>query len=902
MLIALGVGTFASPVWSELDAQVVRGLVTMPDRSPVASVVVELRDSASRTVAHTLSNEKGEFRLVATGAGTFGVRSIRIGYRPQLDWVTLRVGEEHSIRVVLANGLVMLDTVRVLGRNACGRLDPAASNMTFGVWEQARSALTAALLTAGGRGLTATVIGFDRVFDATGRRLLQQSSGVTTGLVTRPWRALAADSLHRIGFVTTAPDGGKTFHAPGLEVLLSDVFLADHCFHIEESAADRQVGLKFRPNRDRSRIAEIEGTLWLDRNSAELRSLVYRYVNIETGGASGRMAFAKLSNGAWVIASWSIRMPVQEPRAGAFGSSREPRVFEVWEVGGQLALARSGDDTLWAMPPVTLSGTVRDSSSGDPVEGARVRLAGTSLQARTDRMGRFALRQVLPGDYLLEVRTHSLDSVAAFHAQRIALFGADTTATIRVVSGPELVRGTCASSRSARELPNRGIILGTVTNSDGRSPAARVVVVGQWETTPTATSGSSITTERAETRTDASGAFHICGVPVEVPVRVHVEGTGQRASNVRIAEGIRFARADLVVESEAGLGAVISGTVVADSMKEPIARAEVSLPNLGRVLLTDDSGAFRFADVPLGQHRFLVRRTGFFRGDTVLNVGTPALLIIQVTLPRREPAGHADGARFASGDLVAERASGSGVVVSGTVVADSTMEPVANVELSLPGLGRATLTDDRGAFRLPNVPAGQHRFLARRVGFGPVDTVVSVGAKNLTMRRVILPRIVLLDSVSVTASRIDRFLLSFEEHQKIGLGHFFTRDDLAKVEGQSLPTILRLTPGVRIMPGTGSHAWLTSGRGQRSLGSASIGGVDSESAARGARRACYAHVYLDNSLVYGGRSGERLFNLGTISAADIEAMEYYSGPAQTPARYTRLNAVCGVLVIWTRRR
>jgi hypothetical protein len=33
----------------------------------------------------------------------------------------------------------------------------------------------------------------------------------------------------------------------------------------------------------------------------------------------------------------------------------------------------------------------------------------------------------------------------------------------------------------------------------------------------------------------------------------------------------------------------------------------------------------------------------------------------------------------------------------------------------------------------------------------------------------------------------------------------------------------------------------------------------------------------------------------------IEAVEYYSSPAQTPSMYNRLNSTCGVFVIHTRR-
>jgi hypothetical protein len=44
-----------------------------------------------------------------------------------------------------------------------------------------------------------------------------------------------------------------------------------------------------------------------------------------------------------------------------------------------------------------------------------------------------------------------------------------------------------------------------------------------------------------------------------------------------------------------------------------------------------------------------------------------------------------------------------------------------------------------------------------------------------------------------------------------------------------------------------------------------------------------------------------LFDVNSLQPDQIEAVEYYAGPSQTPMEYSTLNAVCGVLVIWTRR-
>jgi hypothetical protein len=46
---------------------------------------------------------------------------------------------------------------------------------------------------------------------------------------------------------------------------------------------------------------------------------------------------------------------------------------------------------------------------------------------------------------------------------------------------------------------------------------------------------------------------------------------------------------------------------------------------------------------------------------------------------------------------------------------------------------------------------------------------------------------------------------------------------------------------------------------------------------------------------------EPLFNLNSINPAQIEAIEFYASPAETPLKYSVMESQCGVLVIWTRR-
>jgi hypothetical protein len=77
--------------------------------------------------------------------------------------------------------------------------------------------------------------------------------------------------------------------------------------------------------------------------------------------------------------------------------------------------------------------------------------------------------------------------------------------------------------------------------------------------------------------------------------------------------------------------------------------------------------------------------------------------------------------------------------------------------------------------------------------------------------------------------------------------------------------------------------------------------LDDFDIAAGAPLACYLDVYLDGALIYDSTARKApLFNLNSITASEIEAIEVYSSAAQVPAQYNKTSGGCGVMLIWTR--
>lgn len=263
------------------------------------------------------------------------------------------------------------------------------------------------------------------------------------------------------------------------------------------------------------------------------------------------------------------------------------------------------------------------------------------------------------------------------------------------------------------------------------------------------------------------------------------------------------------------------------------------------------------------------------------------------------------GSATASGQTARGLATFSGVVMS-----DSTHAPIAGADVSLPDLGKTTVADAQGSFRIDSIPPGDHQVRVRAIGYGAADTALAFKENETVRRRVLLGRAVTLEPMSVEATR--PLLPSFEENRKLGLGHFLTRADLAAREDMSLLSFLEQMNGMRVIHGNGGHAWVMS---THSAGSVNPVPPQIEDSMQGAPRSrCWSKVYLNDLLVFSGRlleergrSGglsarwEPLFDVSPFSAYQVEAIEYYAGAAETPLKYQRSDPSCGVLVIWTRR-
>lgn len=659
--LVAGLAWFSGPERAAGQTSVTGRVTDAETARALEGVVVRLIDpdaalEEDREVAGTFTSARGRFRLEPERPGRYRLEAERIGYRAYASGTFLaELGGHHEHDVALRPEGVRLSALEVTSRRRCS-VDPAKAEGTHRVWREARRALELAQWTAEHSSVEVRTRNFERRLDSDldVEETLEQTRGF--GFGATPYRSLPADELSERGYADARGDY-IDYYAPDARALLSDAFQRDHCFWLtrEDAPRDGWIGLAFEPVEGRD-VPEIEGVLWLDEETGELKRLEFEYVDLplptSEHAAGGEIGFFRLPTGPWVVRRWSIRMPQVERedlRIGAY-HREEFEVAGYEQEGGRVLRISDGGRTLYDFEEATLAGVVRDSVRGGPLEGAAVELVGTGRADTTDARGRFRFTGVPEGGYRVRFRHPFLAGLGI------------EPPTVRVDVQPgELVTARLASPGSraaAREVcpdsgPAAGAVAGRVRTKDGRAvPGARVAAV--WPTEERR-EGEPDDYVHREVRTDGRGSFRICGVPPgrELALRAeHETGVGG-VTRTRLPDRGLAVR-DLQLEPggdadrlaafirEQGLGGgpvdggardgspgTVRGTVRASTGDRPLSAAEVFLGDERRAV-TDSAGRFRVEGVEPGRRRLRVSYLGFRSQEALLRV--PAADTVESTI------------------------------------------------------------------------------------------------------------------------------------------------------------------------------------------------------------------------------------------------------------------------------
>jgi TonB-linked SusC/RagA family outer membrane protein len=224
--------------------------------------------------------------------------------------------------------------------------------------------------------------------------------------------------------------------------------------------------------------------------------------------------------------------------------------------------------------------------------------------------------------------------------------------------------------------------------------------------------------------------------------------------------------------------------------------------------------------------------------------------------------------------------------ISGTVVG-SDAQPVPGVQVSVAGTNRSVNTDQQGRFTLNEVPAGAQRIRARRLGFAPSDTTLTVAAGVATLNFTLRPTALELGAVVATATG--------QEQQQREIGSSIGVIDVSQVPMAAVTNasdlITARVAGAVVLPssgmtGAGSRIRIR-GSNSMSLSNAPLIIVDG------------VRVESSESSLDFGIGGQAPSRLNDINPDDIETIEVLKGPAASALYGTA--AANGVIQVTTKR-
>jgi len=297
-----------------LGAQEIIGTLRLADGRSAAGgvIVVAQRRSGGAEIVRVMTNSRGEFRL-KPGTDEIVLVALRIGQQPfVLDTLLPRLGQMVRLDRVLPERPVEIASVRTAIRDRCG-IGSASRLEAVARAEDAQIALASSIM---GQGETPVSVllrvtqeewtpGGERVVDVQHREYRLDS--------LRALRSIPPDSLHALGFTTRVQGQPTTYRVPDAAFFADTRFATDHCLTLTvDSARPRLVGVSFKPSRFR-RVTQLSGTFWMDRESADLRRIEFRYEGLdpvtESAKPGGWIDFTRLPNGLIFASRWSFRMP-----------------------------------------------------------------------------------------------------------------------------------------------------------------------------------------------------------------------------------------------------------------------------------------------------------------------------------------------------------------------------------------------------------------------------------------------------------------------------------------------------------------------------------------------------------------------------------------------------------------
>lgn len=188
------------------------------------------------------------------------------------------------------------------------------------------------------------------------------------------------------------------------------------------------------------------------------------------------------------------------------------------------------------------------------------------------------------------------------------------------------------------------------------------------------------------------------------------------------------------------------------------------------------------------------------------------------------------------------------------------------------------ITNSRGEFSIPNLPAGIVEFTARRIGYSPVTTAVQIDpGVTVHLAVKLVPVAIQLGTIVVEGKRLDKALwqTGFYQRQLTGRGTYFD-DNFLRSFGGGIGTLMLNVPTVRLARASNGSAL-------------AVGKLPNGSD-------CPLNIFVDGNVIPWAT------NAGIddiVSRDDVLAVEVYPRASEMPARISGLGGTGGLGTIGT---
>jgi uncharacterized protein (DUF2141 family) len=290
-----------------------------------------------------------------------------------------------------------------------------------------------------------------------------------------------------------------------------------------------------------------------------------------------------------------------------------------------------------------ISGVVLDSLHMRYLGGADVLIEGAKESLVTDSLGRFKIEGLPPGTYQVGVFHPVLDTLNTSLATKPFHVGPDSASFIvlSVPSAATIIRNECR----ARTLgQGHSAVIGHVNDPETLRPVSGAEVSISWMDIAVGKEiGILRTPHLVRDTTDATGAYHLCGLPNSMQATLQARKALAATSEVPVslgdADSELLMRPLLLSHEAVGVttgNASVSGIVILEGSKES-AGSRVELVGTDVVVLTNEQGEFTMTNVPSGSHLLFARHLGFGAANVAVDLTSHSPQRVTIRLPKYVP-------------------------------------------------------------------------------------------------------------------------------------------------------------------------------------------------------------------------------------------------------------------------